>query len=467
MRTASDKKAGLKIGIPASALSELSYSALSPAHYLVVKNSSVAKYDLNTGAKTKTTLKKGSALLFSDKVVINGVTYLRMSSDKKAGHKIGVRLSDLSEIAPIKMTPLWMKVAVTGAKAYNLKTLTVVKKTLTKGSFVKFSDKYVINGVTYLRTSYDKSKGLVQGVPLSKLTAITFSNMSKPCYLKLSKSGVYKIDVRTGQKIGKALGKGQILSFVQQIKVDGVTYLRVATDKKSGDFAAIPASSLAEVNGIQSMAGKKYYFRNGKTVSGFVKVGYQTYYFKPTMYTGWHTINGMSLNFRSSGTLVVSPPYLSQLDPRWAYDYIGPYSFASSGCAMTAATMIIRAYGTNVLPPQVGWTSHSLGGYNASHKGTSAADVIQILQYYGLHVKLLNSAAQIKSWLKQGLSVDLAVNIPGDTHSIVLTGYSNGATYVMDPYNDLFYGGWTNIDYLWANRDTDPADAGLIGRGVY
>ena len=45
----------------------------------------------------------------------------------------------------------------------------------------------------------------------------------------------------------------------------------------------------------------------------------------------------------------------NQRDPRWLYTYIGGYSFGSSGCVPTTATMIINFFkGTGYNPLDIG-----------------------------------------------------------------------------------------------------------------
>ena len=43
------------------------------------------------------------------------------------------------------------------------------------------------------------------------------------------------------------------------------------------------------------------------------------------------------------------------------------------------------------------------------------------------------------------------------THELIMKGYNNGMTYVMDPYN-ASNNGYYSVDYLFRVRSLDPTD---------
>ncbi len=69
--------------------------------------------------------------------------------------------------------------------------------------------------------------------------------------------------------------------------------------------------------------------------------------------------------------------------------------------------------------------------------------------------------------LQEGHHVLAAVQnnkfVLGGTHELVLKGYSNGMTYVYDPYNSS-NNGWYSVASLWSEQSTDRIDTSGLGR---
>ena len=80
---------------------------------------------------------------------------------------------------------------------------------------------------------------------------------------------------------------------------------------------------------------------------------------------------------------------------------------------------------------------------------------------WGLKAQALNSYAELENALKQGYYVAAGVGpsryIIAGGHEIVLKGFQNGMTYVLDPYNPG-NNGWTSLAYIWSIPSNDPID---------
>ncbi|MTB64857.1 hypothetical protein GGG87_07600 [Streptococcus sp. zg-86] len=158
-----------------------------------------------------------------------------------------------------------------------------------------------------------------------------------------------------------------------------------------------------------------------------------------------------------------SAPYYSQRDSRWGGRVYGLWRFNDSGCVPTAMAMIISGLkGEGVSPVTVGeHLYHQTLEFNRGYFGTSSRGIALAAKNWGLKTNVLNSQIELTRALQDGYYVAAAVG-PGrfvlnSTHELVLKGYKNGNTYVMDPYNPN-NNGWYSIDYLWAIQSKDSID---------
>lgn len=156
-------------------------------------------------------------------------------------------------------------------------------------------------------------------------------------------------------------------------------------------------------------------------------------------------------------------PYYSQLDPRWSGIRYGMWHFGPTGCVPATMAMIISGIkGYAVSPVQVGnYLHYNTLEFNRAFLGTSSRGVVMAANNWGLKAQAMNSYAALEAALKQGYYVAAGVGpskyIVAGGHEIVLKGYKNGQTYVLDPYNPA-NNGWTSLAYIWSVPSTDPID---------
>ena len=157
-------------------------------------------------------------------------------------------------------------------------------------------------------------------------------------------------------------------------------------------------------------------------------------------------------------------PYFSQRDGRWAGRTYGGYTFAATGCVPTTVAMAISGTtGQTVLPTTVAdYLYHSTNEFNKRSYGTTSRGIVLAARHWGLKTDVLGSTAAVREALAMGHHVLGAVgtsvfaNYPV-THELVMKGYNNGMTYVMDPYNSN-NNGYYSVDYLFRVRSLDPTD---------
>ena len=157
-------------------------------------------------------------------------------------------------------------------------------------------------------------------------------------------------------------------------------------------------------------------------------------------------------------------PYFSQRDGRWSGRTYGGYTFAATGCVPTTVAMAISGItGQTVLPTTVAdYLYHSTNEFNKRSYGTTSRGIVLAARHWGLKTDVLGSTAAVREALAMGYHVLGAVgtsvfaNYPV-THELVMRGYNNGMTYVMDPYN-ANNNGYYSVDYLFRVRSLDPTD---------
>lgn len=166
-----------------------------------------------------------------------------------------------------------------------------------------------------------------------------------------------------------------------------------------------------------------------------------------------------------------STPYYNQRDGRWGGNRYGYYTLASTGCVPTSLAMVFSSLtGSEVLPTTVAsYLYNNTVEFNRGTEGTTGNGILIASRQWGLTPTVINSSAALTSALQEGHHVVAAVQQDkfspwgwGTSHEIVLKGYSNGMTYVSDPYNSA-NNGWYPIASLWNEQSTQSVDTRGLG----
>lgn len=167
-------------------------------------------------------------------------------------------------------------------------------------------------------------------------------------------------------------------------------------------------------------------------------------------------------------TSLQNQAYYNQRDGAWA-GYYGSNSFAATGCVPTSLAMVFTELARRgVTPTEVAnYLYNNTNYYNKYFSGTSANGIVSASQHFGFVPTHLGSQSAIVEALQAGHYVVGAVQNnkfspwgAGYSHEVVLRGYSNGNTYVYDPYNRANIG-WYPVASLWAEQSQDKDDRAL------
>uniref|UniRef100_UPI003F68DF9F C39 family peptidase n=1 Tax=Streptococcus pluranimalium TaxID=82348 RepID=UPI003F68DF9F len=168
------------------------------------------------------------------------------------------------------------------------------------------------------------------------------------------------------------------------------------------------------------------------------------------------------------GTSLANQTYYNQRDSAWSSVY-GGNTFAATGCVPASLAMVYsELLNRGVTPTEVAnWLYNNTSEFNKRFSGTSAKGIVAVTNHYGLASTQLGSESALVKGLEAGHYVVGAVQNnkfspwgTGYSHEVVLRGYSNGNTYVYDPYNRANIG-WYSIASLWAEQSHDKDDSAL------
>nr|WP_270336147.1 GBS Bsp-like repeat-containing protein [Streptococcus macedonicus] len=288
-------------------------------------------------------------------------------------------------------------------------------------------------------------------------------------------SGDYTVHVyvktTSGDTVGYALGSYALTKTQSTAKATtsykgtGVYSVTISGVYSSG---TVKYAVWSDTNGQDDI---KWYdaTTSGTTATGLINVanhsGTGTYHLH-----AYQSDNGQMYFLTSTDFTVkqtnYNTPYYNQRDGRWANTRYGYYTMASTGCVPTSLAMVFSALtNTEVLPTTVAsYLYNNTVEFNRGTEGTTGNGILVASRQWGLTPTVLNSSSALSSALQEGHYVVAAVQQDkfsplgyGTSHEIVLKGYSNGNTYVYDPYNSA-NNGWYPIASLWNEQSTQSVD---------
>jgi hypothetical protein len=293
-------------------------------------------------------------------------------------------------------------------------------------------------------------------------------------------SGDYTVHVyvktTSGDTVGYALGSYALTKTQSTAKATtsykgtGVYSVTISGVYSSG---TVKYAVWSDTNGQDDI---KWYdaTTSGTTATGLINVanhsGTGTYHLH-----AYQSDNGQMYFLTSTDFTVkqtnYNTPYYNQRDGRWANTRYGYYTMVSTGCVPTSLAMVFSALtNTEVLPTTVAsYLYNNTVEFNRGTEGTTGNGILVASRQWGLTPTVINSSAALTSALKEGHHVVAAVQQDkfspwgyGTSHEIVLKGYSNGNTYVSDPYNSA-NNGWYPIASLWNEQSTQSVDTRGLG----
>lgn len=176
VRTSHDSGADARRGFLYSDLTDapVAVQPMSAPRYFQAK-SDLRAIDTVSGEFYGATIAKDSPVLYEYKFSINGVLYLRTSTQASSTDFVGIPIRSLEDISGkfLSLGGDEVKRVKTATHKINTKTLGQTGGTLDVGREITFSDKIYIGDKLYWRTSHDSSKGYIRAIPDSDLEPVS------------------------------------------------------------------------------------------------------------------------------------------------------------------------------------------------------------------------------------------------------------------------------------------------------
>ena len=251
-RTAYDQDKNRTLSVPADKTREVTFDVFETPRYMRAKNNT-QKIDpirvQSTNVQDADEVIQNSILHFNNKVTINGRWFYRVSSDTANRSPFAIPSEDIEEIpySAYSPAPSWLELKNSSSKIHPVSGEVIEEETLESGTHIKIVDQIVVNGISYLRTEFDKANSLDKGILESDFKQIQYTAMEQPRKLKLS-SSLKKLNPVTGIETGDTFPQGMEILFATKIVINGEVFLRTQYDSATNNTLAIPLNLLAEVN---------------------------------------------------------------------------------------------------------------------------------------------------------------------------------------------------------------------------
>ena len=201
-------------------------------------------------------------------------------------------------------------------------------------------------------------------------------------------------------------------------------------------------------------------FVSDKTINDFQKLNY-------TPNITIDIIHNNEYYYNSEGELIKKqyiPPYYNQKDKRWKDISYNDYTLGSFGCTPTSLAMAFTSIlEKKVLPTEIAdYLYNNTTSFNYLYGGSDGMAIIHAVKHYNVNYLPLDSIYDIKNSLKDGKIVYGAIAkgkfSPKDwNHAIIMYGYKDNKTYVLDPLSKK-NNGWYPLKQIFNDKSLDEED---------
>lgn len=248
LQTEHDANTGANRGILLSELEEIpvNLSNMSSPRWMRPKKN-LTKQNPITRRASGAQIKTSTAAYFTQRITIGGVTHLRSQHDSTQNAQLTIPLNQLADVnvrTTTMSSPRWMDVAKR-TSYINRATNQSAGPPLEVGTSLHLRHKFTVNGVIFLREHMPGPNDQYVGIRIDHLKnrSTGFMPLTNRQTMAI-RTPTKKIDTRTRQPIGETLAQNRVISFSEEIYIDGNRYLRTEHDAQAGLPRAIAASSL-------------------------------------------------------------------------------------------------------------------------------------------------------------------------------------------------------------------------------
>lgn len=216
-----------------------SFTSFNEHTWLRIK-STTSKVNLATGQRMPdSSLATGRDIKYADKILLNGVWYIRTAHDQLLGNYQGIPENELIDIPYEDLeSPRWFILENDGNKSVP-KTRTY-HEPLRAGTALKTVQKISIDGATYYRTEHDKNVNNNLGIIDRQLSDFKFLDFDVPTVMILQEDSPMS-DILTEQS-GDYEPRGAVHHLSKKVIVNGQWYYQTS-DNAGKNNLAIPAKN--------------------------------------------------------------------------------------------------------------------------------------------------------------------------------------------------------------------------------
>lgn len=245
LRSSWDTNHGEFRGIPRNNLKEFEFKPMQTPRYMTVIDNQSKVYPIENKTDTQV-ISNGREVYFDQAVTVNGIKYLRSAWDTSHKLERAIPINELSELEFKPMqTPRYLKSKIEQNKIQPI-TQNNDDQVINQGRSILFNQIMIINGVQYLRSTWDTENNLTRAIPRDSLEELEFKPMKTPRYMKAASEQNKLFPVTDGVD-EQVIDNNQAVFFNESMVINNAQYLRSSWDSSNNFLRAIPRNKLSEL----------------------------------------------------------------------------------------------------------------------------------------------------------------------------------------------------------------------------
>jgi len=210
-------------------------------------NSNLQKRNPWTKESVGNTIPAGTQLRFVDKILIEGVWYLRTEHDRNNNLDYGIPQASVSDIEfePLQ-TPRYMELNSNAHKTNPRNLVSNMSYTFPAGTSAKFTSKMLVNGQWFYRTEYDEQRGNMSAFYAVRVQELAYKNLELPRYMRV-KNDTRRIHPALGTEDTTVIPANSEIKITSKILVGNEWHYRTEEDTAANTNLAIPSSDVMEI----------------------------------------------------------------------------------------------------------------------------------------------------------------------------------------------------------------------------
>jgi hypothetical protein len=192
-------------------------------------------------------LPTNTQLKFVDKILVDGVWYLRTEFDQANGLDRGIPQANLAELAfePLQ-EPRFMELALNAYKMYPRSWVNSSNTIFPAGTSVRITSKIFVNDRWFYRTDFDERNNIMSAFSGEKVRELTYKTFDTPRYMRI-KSSTQRTEPARGTADSITIATGTQLKFSSKTLAGTQWFYRTEADTDTNANFAISSANIEEI----------------------------------------------------------------------------------------------------------------------------------------------------------------------------------------------------------------------------